>query len=78
MKTEIVDLKDVNVTSERGSMYSDAIRQVLELETGKGLKITNPSNTHLRNTLFQLMARKGLKDQIRIVVANKEVYIVKK
>lgn len=76
--TEVVELKDVSIRAGRGSMYSGAIEQALGLKKGEALKVTNPANTHLRNTLFQLIARKGLGDKLGIAVANKETYLVKK
>jgi len=78
INTEVVELKDVSVKMGKGSMYASAIEQALDLKKGEGLKVSNPANTHLRNTLYQLIARKGLGDQLGIVVANKETYLIKK
>ncbi len=77
IKTEIVKADDLMV-GERGSIYGEAILQALELKKGEALKVTSPTNKHLRNTLHQLISRKGYKDDLGVVVSNKEVFIVKK
>ncbi|MBU1173692.1 MAG: hypothetical protein KKD44_29325 [Proteobacteria bacterium] len=76
--TEVIDAKNLPAGRERGSMYGAAIVQALKLKQGEGLKVTNPSNTHLRNTLYQLVSRKGLKAQLGVIVSNKETYLIKR
>lgn len=78
IETTVVELKDVSVIKEKGSMYDKAIEQAISLKTGEALKVSNPINTHLRNTLYQLLTRRNLMDSLRIVVVNKETYLVKK
>lgn len=77
INTEVVSAKDIPAVSERGSMYSAAISQALGLKKGEALKIMNPENKHLRNTMYQLIARKKLTETLRVAVSNKEVYLVK-
>jgi len=77
INTEVVSAKDLPAQKERGTMYGPAIEQALGLEVGEAVRVSNPINKHLRNTLFQLITRKGLKSELRIAVSNKETYLIK-
>lgn len=75
MNTEIVDMSNIAVRSKK-SQFDPIIEQAQSLEKGQALKVTSETNTHLRNTFYQLLKRREISD-VEVFVYNKEVYLRK-
>lgn len=75
VQSEIVDMSELPVRG-RSSQFDPIIAQAQELEPGQGLKVTSETNKHLRNTLAQLLKRKGITD-VAVLTYNQEVYLKK-